>query len=136
MGHLKRFFRAFDLSLVISRRAQLAQMAARATGLPMGVMYDGGLEVQTAHLVPEFNGGKPAVQNGEYDPVFVMGRKDVRGCLFVRNVAYDMQNDAWISLDSHRHSEPRLNGDLWLRADNYPVAFIRAVDRVRLQPRK
>lgn len=125
---LKTIWRMIDLTIAISDRAQKACLAASVTGVRSSAMYDGGLEVKAAHLLPEFQKGKPPFRK---PTEVVVGRiDDYAPCVLKsRRVRYIPETDAWQWECGSTHK--RLDADLWITATDFPEAFDRAIHRVK-----
>lgn len=131
---LRRILRAIDLSFTFSERARMAGLAARAQGMPLTVMYDGGLDVKANDLLPHFRRGKPtAGPRGFRDisAIFVVGQLGDNGVLMMQKKRYDPTADQWLPLESHwqrdvRNGERRQESDYWLTSSDFFDAFVLA----------
>jgi hypothetical protein len=127
----KRIFRAIDLSFCVSARARESVIAARASGIPVAVMYDGGLEVTASEIIHHFRRGKPtAATPGE---VFVVGRVRECGELRVRRALHAQAEggDTWMwfeydGLGRRYEIDKRRDTDVWLSEVDYLEAFAAA----------
>jgi hypothetical protein len=130
-----RIFRSIDLGFVITERARHAVMAARTAGMPVSVMYDGGLEVKADDIRPFFKEGQPTVADGE--PI-VIGRPGDNGVLEIFRCLYNATTDSIRPLDRHPHGRPesRRDDDLWLTPGDYEEAFFRASQQAQLKRKK
>ncbi len=122
-----RIFRALDLSFCFTQRARDAQLASITTGVPVSLMYDGGLEVQAEDLIPAFRKGQPKVET-----LYVVGRilDGTGGAFNVFHAMYDPETDSWMTRASEV-SRKRAGDDLWLPIEEYEDAFRAAVERMR-----
>ena len=124
----QRIWRAIDLSIVVSRRARQALMAANSVGVSMEVMYDGGLEVQTQDILPEFNSGKPPFAVKELCVVAqVVGNTGELRC---RDLCYEPSLDGW---QQNNACVARRAEDLWLRKADYGYAMKQAAQRAKIR---
>jgi hypothetical protein len=123
----RRLLRALDLNFGWTDRSRLAQIASATTGIPMGLMYDGGLDVQAEDILPLFRKGKP-----EIDALYVVGRvmADSGGAFFTFYAVYDHNADAWITKASNVGRKREVE-DRWLQMTEYEDAYRSAVVRMR-----
>jgi hypothetical protein len=116
---LKRILRTLDLKLVISRRALRARVHARAEGVSMELMYDGGLEMRLSNLIPKYHKGAPP--NGvdaKYLVVSVVERGELE--LTYEAATYESRTDSWIW---SMHTRQRRDDDLWITPAEHSNAF-------------
>lgn len=125
---LKSLKRAIDLILVSSDRARQAKIACQATGLPMALMYDRGLDVLACDIFPEFKTGKPPFNPSSR---YIVGEELEHGAFTTkRQAVYDAGSDSWLF---NGHKQKRGEADLWLREEDYRDAFVNACVRAEIR---
>lgn len=124
----KSLKRTLDLILVSSDRARQAQMASRATGLPMALMYDRGLDVLACDIRPEFKTGQPPFNPSSR---YIVVEELEHGAFTTkRQATYDAGSDSWLF---NGNKQKRTEADLWLHEADYQDAFINACVRAEMR---
>lgn len=111
--------------MAISNRAQRAAGHSRVSGIPMEILYQGGMEVRSKDMLPFFQTGKPPEIQHVY---YQVGDVDEEGGLRLCEGRYIPQNDVWVFANGARK---RSGKDLWLTNQEYQIAFKQAAKNVK-----